>query len=421
MVQLAMVLGIVASAYAVPIAASNIETASNDGLPIVYLDAIDSARWSVDSLTVAPGQTIRITNRGVAPHTFVVAEWGVRIDLPTLKPVDVVVPDYVIPDDVFEFFCDEPGHAVQGQTGTIAIVSPETAKTDRRPGAPGTPAASSISLETNDDLTWNINELELAPGQILQVRNTGVIEHHFVVDEWGINETISSGEVRLVLVPSDVQPGDVFTFYCSIPGHRAAGMEGTITITESTGSIASVGGPGSSAAIRNIDIQQFVPNADIFGSGWSEVRSGNVRSIVPQWSEINVSVFPGDGIGVVFVGPAGGRAAVAVLPLQTTSLPTNQVQAAIDDVQFALMDDWNTNSTSNVNLEPLAPPAGCTSAQRATGVTGMHTLPAGLTVCQVRNANVAIFVTVEGEIDGLSGAEASDQIITRLLDRFGPS
>jgi hypothetical protein len=112
---------------------------------------------------------------------------------------------------------------------------------------------------------------------------------------------------------------------------------------------------------------------------------------------------------------------VAVLPLQTTSLPTNQVQAAIDDVQFALMDDWNTNSTSNVNLEPLAPPAGCTSAQRATGVTGMHTLPAGLTVCQVRNANVAIFVTVEGEIDGLSGAEASDQIITRLLDRFGPS
>jgi hypothetical protein len=144
-----------------------------------------------------------------------------------------------------------------------------------------------------------------------------------------------------------------------------------------------------------------------------------VRSIVPEWGEINVSVFPGDGIGVVFVGPSGSRAAVAVLPLETTSLPTNQVQQAIDDVQFALMQNWNTDSTGSVNLQDVAPPAGCDIAQRATGVTGLHTLPAGLTVCQVRNANVAIFVTIEGQLGGLSGVEASDQIIVLVLQRFG--
>ncbi|MEJ7840078.1 MAG: hypothetical protein WKF81_14785, partial [Thermomicrobiales bacterium] len=122
---------------------------------------------------------------------------------------------------------------------------------------------------------------------------------------------------------------------------------------------------------------------------------------------------------VVFVGPSGSRAAVAVLPLKTIALPTNQVQQAIDDVQFALMQNWNTDSTSSVNLESVAPPPGCDIAQRATGVAGLHTLPAGLTVCQVRNANVAIFVTIEGELGQLSGVEASDQIIFLVLQQFG--
>jgi hypothetical protein len=276
-----------------------------------------------------------------------------------------------------------------------------------------------VTLEMRDDLTWNTTNLELAPGQILQVRNTGVIEHHFVVDEWDINETISSGEIRLVLIPGDAQPGQSFTFYCSIPGHRAAGMEGTITIVPGTDSPPALGGPGSKLAVREADIEQFVPDASLFGEGWSEVRSGNVRSIVPQWSQINVTVFPGDGIGVVFVGPAGSRAAVAVLPLQTAAIPTNQIQQAMDDMQFALMDEWNANSTNSVNLENVPPPPGCTMAQRAVGVAGMQTLPAGMTVCQVRNANVAIFVTVEGEIDGKSGAEASDQIVSLLMEKFG--
>lgn len=397
------------------------EIAQNEALPIASLDAIDPDRWSVDLLSAAPGQTIRVTNRGVVPHTFVVPEWGVRVELPTLEPVDIVVPDYVVPGDSYEFLCDEPGHADQGQAGTVWIVSADEVKAGGASGQQGTPDPPTATLESNDNLTWNISDLQLAPGQILQVRNPGAIEHHFVVDEWGINETLSAGETQLIQVPSDVNDGDVFTFYCSIPGHRAAGMEGKITIASSSAPLPSAGGPGSSATVRDVDIRQFVPDASLFGAGWSEVRSGNARSIVPQWGVINVSVFPGDGIGVVFVGPAGSRVAVAVLPLETTSLPTNQVQQAIDDVQFALMQNWNTNSTSGVNLQNVAPPPGCNVAQRATGVTGLHTLPAGLTVCQVRNARVAIFVTIEGEFDGLYGAEASDQIVVRLLARFGNS
>jgi plastocyanin len=39
-------------------------------------------------------------------------------------------------------------------------------------------------------------------------------------------DTISDGKTS---APADLQPG-TYTFYCAIPGHREAGMEGTLTV-----------------------------------------------------------------------------------------------------------------------------------------------------------------------------------------------
>src|SRR5690606_31614386 len=76
------------------------------------------------------------------------------------------------------------------------------------------------------------NELEAAPGQVIQVTNTGVMEHDFVIDELGIGEDLPSGEPVEVTLPDDLTPGDTYVYYCSIPGHRESGMEGTLTIVE---------------------------------------------------------------------------------------------------------------------------------------------------------------------------------------------
>jgi uncharacterized cupredoxin-like copper-binding protein len=59
------------------------------------------------------------------------------------------------------------------------------------------------------------------------VDNQGVVEHDFVVEGYEGNEiyatpgTTASGTINL--------PAGAHTFYCSIPGHRASGMEGTVT------------------------------------------------------------------------------------------------------------------------------------------------------------------------------------------------
>lgn len=385
-------------------------------LPPIELDALDPAQWSITAIIVAPGQVISITNRSVQPHTFAVREWGIDIPLPTLQRVDVTVPGTAQPGDVFTFFCSEPGHRELGQEGTITIVDPETARALSTGGQRGDgPAADRIVIETSDAFAWSPNTVDAVPGQILEVRNVGVLEHHFAIDEWGVNETISAGEMALIPVPDDLTAGQTFVFYCSVPGHRPSGMEGTLTIVEGTtmrtGSdaglpVGQAGGP---------DLDRFLPRPDIFGAGWSEVRSGNARAVIPDFDRISSRIFPGEGRGATFVGPAGSRSTVVVLPFSTTSAPTNQIEDAVLNVQVAMMQEWETDLAGSAALDRIEPPAGCDIANRASGITRVYTLPAGSTVCQLRSAGIAIFVTVEGQVGDWTSVEAADAIIARLL------
>lgn len=382
-------------------------------LPPVDLDALDPDRWSVSDLQVAPGQTIRVTNRGAQPHTFAVREWGIDIPLPTLETVEIVVPVDVRPGDQFTFFCNEPGHQSLGQEGIITVITAEDVLAAQPASDSGT-SPERIILETRDDFSWSLPTFEVAAGQFIEVRNTGVLEHHFVVEEWGINETVSSGEIKLVQVPDTVEVGQQFVYYCSVPGHRAGGMEGTITVTASSSAFDPASGSDPNQRRSEPNLDRFLPDAETLGTGWSLVRTGDARAVVSEFDNASVRVFPGAGRGATYVGPEGSRATILVLPFSPASVPSNQIEDAILIVQQLMMTEWESQLRDG---SEISPPSGCDSATRAGGVTRVYTLPAGSTVCELRSAGIAIFVAVEGEYADWSGIEAADQVVARLLQR----
>ena len=408
---------IVALSFAVPGTPVQPKASSafqEQNLPVVDLDALDPYRWSVNELVVAPGQTIRVTNRGVMPHTFSVREWGIDLDLPTLETVDIVVPEDVEPGELYTFVCSEPGHQSLGQEGTITIVSAEEILASQQ-GDDSSADAERIVIETGDDFSWSLSSFDVIAGQFIEIRNSGVLEHHFVVDEWDINETISAGEIKLVQVPESVEPGQEFAFYCSVPGHRAGGEEGLITVIEGNTEIEGNSSPGQNRLRDEPDLSRFLPEASTLGTGWSMVRTGNARAVVQDYDNASAKVFPGEGLGATYVGPQGSRATILVLPFAATVAPTNQVEDAILNVQLLMMADWEADLRDAGALNQIAPPAGCDIATRAAGVTRVYTLPAGSTVCQLRSAGIAIFVAVEGQYSDWSGVEAADEVVARLL------
>ena len=101
------------------------------------------------------------------------------------------------------------------------------------PGAtPGAspPARGVIEVHTLDALKFDPSEFTASPGQEIHVINEGALQHDFIIDELEMEtDVLDGGDDQAIKVPDDAEPGE-YTYYCSIPGHRAAGMEGKMTV-----------------------------------------------------------------------------------------------------------------------------------------------------------------------------------------------
>ena len=77
------------------------------------------------------------------------------------------------------------------------------------------------------------SELEAKEGETtIDFHNVEAVPHDFTIDDLDVQAVIDPDADASVTF--DAPPG-VYTFYCSIPGHRDAGMEGTLTVLPGTG------------------------------------------------------------------------------------------------------------------------------------------------------------------------------------------
>jgi plastocyanin len=117
---------------------------------------------------------------------------------------------------------------------TPATTSPATTPaTTESTAAPATSGAA-LSLEANPEgqLKYNTTSLTAKAGAVsIDFTNSSPIGHNVTVESSsgssvGATPTFSGGSKTLKL---NLKPG-TYKFYCSVPGHRMAGMEGTLTV-----------------------------------------------------------------------------------------------------------------------------------------------------------------------------------------------
>jgi uncharacterized cupredoxin-like copper-binding protein len=85
------------------------------------------------------------------------------------------------------------------------------------------------ALTTAHD-TFDQSELRAKVGETVALRleNSNANGHSFDIDEFNVHVPIPQGKAALALF-KPTTPGS-YTFYCSVPGHREAGMLGTLIV-----------------------------------------------------------------------------------------------------------------------------------------------------------------------------------------------
>lgn len=101
------------------------------------------------------------------------------------------------------------------------------------PQTPDPPAAIARVTLIGTEFAWSPRTIVVRPGQRVQFRvvNTGTISHSFAGDRARLPKPreIAPGRSETVDWKAPSRPGS-FEFWCDVPGHREAGMVGTIAV-----------------------------------------------------------------------------------------------------------------------------------------------------------------------------------------------
>lgn len=125
---------------------------------------------------------------------------------------------------------EEPVGPTENEAGEKPSNQGGKAAGAKKPASGG--ASTTLQLEASEtELAYNTTELSAKAGKVtIEFKNPAALEHNVVIEQNGKElagfEPIAEGEESET---AELKPG-TYTFYCSVPGHRQAGMEGTLTV-----------------------------------------------------------------------------------------------------------------------------------------------------------------------------------------------
>jgi uncharacterized cupredoxin-like copper-binding protein len=109
-----------------------------------------------------------------------------------------------------------------------------TTGTPAPPSSPAAAATTTLKLAANPagQLAYDTKQLSAKAGKVtIDMTNMSPIEHDVAVAQGttivGQTPVFTGGSKAVTLT---LKPG-TYTFYCTVPGHRQAGMEGTLTVS----------------------------------------------------------------------------------------------------------------------------------------------------------------------------------------------
>ena len=179
--------------------------------------------------------TFNFTNHGALPHAF-------KIDEPLIESAtidgggttDTLVVN--LPPGTYEYYCPVPGHKDAGMVGTLTVAEGGGAPAEEEQPAEGDDAAPPAGGAATAvdmayvDLAFEPNQVTIPAGTdvTFNFTNEGALPHAFKIDDPLIESaTIDGGAADSLVVNL---PAGTYEYYCPVPGHKDAGMVGTLTV-----------------------------------------------------------------------------------------------------------------------------------------------------------------------------------------------
>jgi cyclophilin family peptidyl-prolyl cis-trans isomerase/plastocyanin len=133
---------------------------------------------------------------------------------------------------------DQPGVVILESVEIIA--HPPVAGPFITPSLEGTViAAATQPAEAAGALQLDAKDIAFVPTELtiqaadepvtITMKNTGAALHNFAIDALDIDVDVNPGETVEIVIPAGTAPG-TYDFYCNVPGHKEAGMVGTLTV-----------------------------------------------------------------------------------------------------------------------------------------------------------------------------------------------